>query len=525
VIYRFEHLELDVARHELRTGGAPVPVEPQVFAVLWLLIANRERVVTREELLERVWPGRVVSESAVASRIKSARHAIGDDGTAQRAIRTIHGVGFRFVGEVQVLPGEVRVLGQASAVPAETGAAPEEAPGAGGRPSLAVLPFEQVGDADPSLAVADALPHDLITELSRLRWLFVIARGSTFRFRGAAADLDQVRLALNVRYALSGAVELRGSALTVSVELSDLLDRGVVWGERFRAELAGVHEIREEIVRVVIAALELRIPVNEARRAQLAAPERLDAWAAYHLGLRHMYRFTRADNEVASGYFQRAVGLEPGFARAHAGLSFTHFQSSFLRYARDVDGEAALAHRHAEACLERDPLDPFGAFTLGRALWLRGDLEGSLPWLERATTLSPSYAQAHYARAFSESLLGRAEAGHANVDAALALSPLDPLLYGFHGVRAFAHLGREEHPQAAAAGERAATSPGAHALLDLVATIGHQLNGDPARARSWAATARARSPDLTVAEFFRAFPFRDPATRARLGAVLTDHGF
>jgi len=521
VTFRFLDFELDVDRFELRSRGVAVPVEPQVFALLRLLVANRERVVTRQELLDQVWPGRIVSESTLASRIKSARQAVGDDGSAQRVIRTLHGVGFRFVASVDLVGPPVAT----EPAPAEAPAPAPEAGGAGGRPSIAVLPFRLVGDPEPRLAIADALPHDLITELARLRWLFVIARGSTFRFRGPEADLDHVREALGVRYCLCGVVEQRGAAMTVSVELADTLDRGVVWSERFRAAPGAVHEIREEIVRAVISALELHIPLHEARRAQLKAPADLDAWGAYHLGLRHMYRFTAPENRLATASFERAVALDPGFSRAHAGLSFTHFQNAFLRYATDLEGETALALRYAEACLERDPLDPFGSFTMGRALWLRGDLEGSLPWLERATTLSPSYAQAHYSRAFSEALLGNAGASHANVDAALALSPVDPLTYGFHGVRAFAHLIRAEHPQAAAAAERAGGSPGAHVLIDLLATAALELNGDPARARAWAAAARAKVPDITTARFFQAFPFRDPATRARLAAMLSRHGF
>lgn len=530
VIYRFGAYELDTARFELRANGAAVAIEPQVFALLGLLIAHRDRLVTRDEIIARVWEGRAVSEAAIASRIKSARHAIGDTGRDQRAIRTVHGVGFRFVADVTVdgaaAAGEPIAIAEPSGPPPGSAAAAAASDDAERfRPSIAVLPFRLVGISDPEFAIGDALPQDLITELSRLRWLLVIARGSSFRFRGANADVDRVRAALQVRYCLSGVVEVHGAAMTVSVELCDTQDRGVVWSDRFHGAFGAVHEIRDDIVRAVIDALEIQIPLNEVRRARLKPPEQLDAWSAYHLGLHHMFRFRNEDNQVATAFFERAVALEPRFARAYAGLSFTQFQNAFLRYTPDVAEAARLAHHFAERCLELDPLDPFGNCTMGRAVLLRGDLDGSLLWLERANLLNPNYAQARYSRGWTESLLGRAAESRANVDAALARSPLDPLVYAMWAVRAFCHMGQGEVAEAAETAERAARSPGAHALIEMIAVAGHGLNGDDARASAWVRSVRARAPELSAAEFFRAFPFRDRATQARLAETLARFGF
>ncbi len=523
MIYLFEDFELDTAKVELRTKGVAIPIEPQVFALLRLLVENRDRLVTKDEIIERVWLGRIISDSAVASRIKSARAALGDDGCSQRFIRTVHGVGFRFVTDVTALATASSHEARARAGDARDRDQAQVAQTS--QPSIAVLPFRFVGAAEPLSAIADALPHDLITELSRLRWLFVIARGSSFRFRGAEAEIDRVRAELNVRYCLSGVVEILNGALTVSVELCDAHGLGVVWSERFRAQLGAVHEIREEIVRAVVNALELQIPVNEARRAQLKSPENLDSWSAYHLGLHHMYRFNKADNLIATSLFERAVALEPTFARAYAGLSFTHFQDAFLRYAGNVLEAAKLAQYYAEQCLQRDPVDPFGNLTMGRAFWLRGELDGSLPWLERAATLNPNYAQAKYSRAWAEALLGSATVSQSNVDEALALSPLDPLLYGMLGVRAFSHIVLGEPDQAAEWAERAARSPGAHALIEMIAVLAYGLNGDDARAKTWAQSARARVPDLTEAAFLRAFPVRDPLTQKCISRTLEKFGF
>ncbi len=515
MIHVFKDFELDTERMELRQAGVAVRLEPQVFALLRLLIENRNRMVSKDEIVAKIWNGRIVSDSAIASRVKSARRAIGDDGRAQGAIRTVHGLGFSFVADVT------------TRVAVALAGSPETAPGEPlrhSRPSIAVLPFRSVGDAGPEFPIADALPHDLITELSRLHWLFVIARGSSFRFRGAEAQLGEVRSRLNVQYCLTGLVEISGKTMSVSVELSDTQDMGIVWSERFRGDVSAVHEIRDHIVNAVTSAVEVRIPFNEAQRAALKSPENLDAWSAYHLGLHHMYRFNKPDNDTATGLFERAIAMEPGFARAYAGLSFTHFQNAFLRYGDDAEA-TRLAQRYAAQCLERDPLDPFGHFTMGRSHWLRGDLEASLPWLERANALNPNYAQAKYSRGWAEALLGSAAASQTNIAAALALSPLDPMVYGMLGVRALSHLTLGDAGLAAEWAERAANSPGAHALIEMIAAAAHGLNGNDAKARAWAASAHARAGYLDKADFLRAFPFRDLPTRERVTGMLGSLGF
>lgn len=515
MIYRFAQYELDIGRVELRNGAVAVAAEPQVFALLRLLVENSGRVVTKDEIVEKIWNGRFVSDSAISSRVKSARQAIGDDGRAQALIRTVHGIGFAFAAEVTARPAAV--INQLDE-PARNELLQES------RPSIAVLPFRLVGSTETAFPIADALPQDLITELSRLHWLLVIARGSSFQFRGADTSLEVVREKLNVRYCLSGVVEMSGRTLTVSVELSDTQTGGIVWSERFAADLGAIHEIRDQIIAAVTGAVEVRIPFNEAQRALSKAPENLDAWSAYHLGLHHMYRFNRLDNDIATGLFERAAAMEPGFARAYAGLSFTHFQSAFLRYSEDP-AVATQAQRYASQCLERDPLDPFGHFTMGRSLWLHDDLEASLPWLERANALNPNYAQARYSRGWAEALMGSAQASQANIAAALVLSPMDPLVYGMLGVRAMSHLVLEDTSQAAVWAERAANAPGAHALIEMIAATAHGLNGNEEKARTWARSVRARAAHLDKTDFLRAFPFRDPPTRARIASVLDRLGF
>jgi TolB-like protein/Tfp pilus assembly protein PilF len=517
MIYRFGPFELDTAKVELRSGGGVCPVEPQVFALLALLVDNRERLVSKDEIIEKVWDGRAVTEAAVASRVKSARKVLGDDGKTQQFIKTIHRQGFRFVADVKI--SRAGVAGQGG------GEAAVQFADHTSRPSIAVLPFRPIGAAGLYAAIADALPQELITELSRLRWLFVTARGSSFRLRGSDADIREIGRLLDVRYCLSGTVEIAGASLAVTVELSDTRDGGVVWAEHFAGSIDDVHQIREDIRSRVLVALEIQIPLHEAALARLTVTENLDAWSSYHLGLQHMYRFNRKDNAAATALFQQAVGRDPNFARAHAGLSFVHFQTAFMHHSDDLAGEIALARRFALRGLELDPIDPFVNFAMGRTFWLEGDLESSLAWLERATSISPNYAQGIYARAWAESLAGRGLDGRRHVDLAMRLSPLDPLYYAMLATRAFTHMIMGEDAEAAGWAERAARSPGAHVLIALIAVAAHGLGGDEIRAASWAANVRSRNPTLTRSDFFRAFPMTSEATKARVSNALARFRF
>ena len=220
-----------------------------------------------------------------------------------------------------------------------------------GRPSIAILPFRMVGYSEAYSAIADAIPTELISCLSRLRWLTVISRGSTFRFRHDDPDLSAIHAILGAHYCLTGLVEIYGAVIAVSVELSDTRTQAVIWSERFSGTVSDVNKTRNEIVTHVISALELHVPLNEAKRARLRPPENLDAWGIYHLGLQHMYRFNKTDNQIAAGHFECATQLEPGFARAYAARSFTSFQTAFLRYTTDTTQDVSDARRFAEKCV------------------------------------------------------------------------------------------------------------------------------------------------------------------------------
>lgn len=512
----FGEYHLDPERFELRRGIDPVGLEPQVLALLLHLVRHRDRLVTKDEIAEIVWPGRIASDASISSRIRLARQAVNDDGQRQATIRTVHGKGFRFVaGVVETAP--------AQSTPVASG--PKSDTMLTGKPSIAVLPFRALAMAPELAILADAIPCEIIQALSRLRWLAVIARGSSFRFRKPDPDLDLVATALGARYVLSGIIEPNARGLAVTLELSDSSSNEVIWGDRIIAPLDSIDELRSRIVTHLVTALEVYVPLNEARGAQMAPIETLDAWANYHLGLQHLYRFTAPDNLCAKGCFERAVTLDPRFARAHAGLSFTSFLEAFLHLGPDVAQARKAARRHAERGLELDPLDPFANFTMGRSHWLTHDLDAAAGWLDRATQLNPNYAQAFYSSALTSMLTGNLSATEAGLDMALNLSPLDPLLYGIHGVRSQMFIQAGDHAAAAHWGDRAATTPGAHYLITMIAMVANGLAGQHDQAARWRQAVRNRKPDATAKHYFTAFPTQDTLSRSRIEQELRRHGF
>jgi TolB-like protein len=514
--WEFGAFRLDPERFELTLCGERVRVEPQVLAILVHLVRNRGRMVSRDELIEVVWNGAAVSDASISSRIRSVRAAVGDDGTRQKVIRTVHGRGFRFLPEVaEDVPArpKARDPGATSGV-ARTG-----------RPSIAVLPLMPLVVNEAHAILADAIPHEIIQALSRLRWLSVTARGSSFRFRQAAPDVELAATALGVRYVLSGILETSGASLSVTLELTDSGLGEIIWADRLTSDIGEVDDLRARIVNHIVAALEIVVPENEARLAHLSGADKFDAWANYHLGLRHLYRFTATDNAAARLRFEKAATLEPAFARAQAGLSFTNFIDAFLRLVPDVSAAQAAARQHAERGLELDALDPFVNFTMGRSHWLTHELDGARQWLSRATALNPNYAQGYYASAFTSMLLGDAASTETELDTALTLSPLDPLLYGMHGVRAQMLIQHQEYLSAARWAGRAAATPGAHYLICLIAVVAHGLADDHAEAARWRKEVRRRKPDASAKDYFNAFPTQDGPSRTLIAAELRRQGF
>jgi TolB-like protein len=380
------------------------------------------------------------------------------------------------------------------------------------------MPFQDGMAAGPRGGWADALAHDVITRLAKLRSLFVIAEGTVFALRERQLPLEAAGRVLDVDYVVGGVVRVRGDRLSVEVQLDETRTARVVWTEAFDGGREDAFELIDEIGNRIVASVASEIEANERNRAILKPPSSLDAWEAHHRGLWHMYRFTRADNEAAQRFFQRSVELDPTFSRAHAGLSFTHWQNAFQGWA-DREPEIDRALEAARCGMMVDDRDPAVHWAQGRALWLRGLHDPSVLELAQAVDLSPNFAQGHYSLAFVEAQAGDPLAAIAAADRSRSLSPFDPMLFGMLGARAIALVRLGRHAEAADFAVKAAARPNAHAHIFAIAAFSLALHGALDEARAHAAAARRLLPGYSLAHFRRAFRLdRDGEARFAEGA-------
>jgi tetratricopeptide (TPR) repeat protein len=346
----------------------------------------------------------------------------------------------------------------------------------------------------------------VITRLAKLRSLFVIAQGSVFALHERRIAPEEAGRMLNVDYVASGSLQRRGKQLTVSVELSETRTARIVWAEVFDHKADDAFLVLDEIGNRIVASIDHEIETAERNRAILRPPSSLDAWEAHHRGLWHMYRFSRGDNEQAQGFFETAVRLDPTFARAYAGLSFTHFQNAFQGWAERT-GEIDRAFDAAGQSLMVDDRDPAAHWAMGRALWLRGRHDQSVLELETAIELSPNFALGHYTMAFVQSQAGDPRAAIAASDHSRHLSPFDPLLFGMLGARAMALVRLGQFAEAADWGVKAAARPNAHAHILAIAAYSLALAERNDEARAHLAAIHKTLPHYGIDDFLTAMQF------------------
>ncbi|MER8379467.1 transcriptional regulator [Mesorhizobium sp. M1399] len=381
--------------------------------------------------------------------------------------------------------------------------------------SLAVMPFiEQAGiggvPGSPRGGIADGLTHDIITRLAKLRDFFVIARGSVFALAEKNIAPEDAGRRLNVDYVATGMVRCQAGRVTVAVELVEVRTARIVWAETFERKPDDIFAVLDDIGNSIVSSISAEIETVERNRAMLKAPNSLNAWEAYHRGLWHMYRFTRAENEQARHFFDLALKLDPTFARAYAGLSFTHWQNAFQRWG-DRDQESAMAFEAAGQSLLVDDHNPAAHWAMGRALWLRGEQDGSLIELERAVDLSPNFALGHYALSFVHSQSGDPKAAIGSSDHSRHLSPFDPLLFGMLGARAMSHVRLGQFDEAAEWALKAAARPNAHAIILAIAAHCLALAGRLDEGQGFAAALRKTLPNYCADDFIGTFRFEPDA--------------
>ena len=502
----------------LWSGEREIKLTPKAAGVLGALLARAGEPVSKEALFETVWPNTVVSDDALGSCIQELRRALADDPKEPRFIETRHRRGYRFVANV-VPAGE------------PVAAAPQkESSQTGGKPTIAVLPFDNIsGDAGQDY-FSEGMTEDIITALSRHRSLLVIARGSTFAFKGRGVDVRHIGTQLGADYVVEGSVAKAGQLLRITARLVETEAGRCVWTEHYDRDLSDMLDVQDEIVATIAARIEPEVGSAERTRVARKSPEALRAWDFFHLGLKCFYRFTPQDNLEAQRLFRRAIELDPGLAQAHAWLSFAMVLAMLYFEADPSEPRLDEAVSIARKAVELDERDALARFTYGRALLARKSYRDSIAELESAVELNPNLAVVYCGLGDSLAYEGRFTEAIPYFEKAINLSPFDPQRWAFYSYRALAHVLAGEFENAVEWARRATRVPNCHywPFAHLVAALGH-LQRDSELAGALA-DLRHRKPTFSCSfARERLFYIKNPEHLERYleglrKAGLTEHG-
>jgi TolB-like protein len=448
VLYRFENYVLDTDRRELLLDGKLVSIAPQVFDILVYLIRHRERVVSKDDLIAAVWGGRIVSESALTTRLNAARKAIGDSGEDQRLIKTLARKGVRFVGTVR--EAEQRAAPTAEPVEPIASAASQE------QPSIVVLPFANLSQDPLQDYFTDGVVEDIITELSRFSGLFVIARNSSFTYKGKAVDIRAVGRDLGVRYALEGSVRKIATRVRITGQLIDAESGRHIWADRFESSLEDIFALQEQMAHSVVGAIAPRLEQAEIERAKRKPTEDLSAYDCFLRGMAGWHEWTRAGHDVALKQFYQAIELDPAFARPHALAAGCYLMRKSNGWTADRIAETAETDRLARLGADLGRSDAVSLAWSAHALaHVVGDIRAGVALIDHALRLNPNLAVAWQRSGWIRVYAGECELAIEHLRTAMRLSPLDPLMHLAYSAAAFACFLLDDLDQSSAWSDRA----------------------------------------------------------------------
>jgi len=523
VQFLFGDHALDTDRRELRRDGDQISLGPQVFDLLVYLLQNRERVVSKDDLFAAVWNGRIVSESTLTTHINAVRKAIGDTGEAQCLIRTVPRKGFRFVGEVR----EEQLKSQGSSKPDPVGSNQSKAASLSAlpdKPSIAVLPFQNLSGDPEQEYFADGVVEDIITALSRMRWLFVIARNSSFTYKGRAVDVRQVGRELGVRYVLEGSLRKATNRVRIAGQLIDTSSGAHLWAERFDGMLEDIFALQDQMTTSVLGAIAPALERVEIERARSKPTESLDAYDYFLRGMAIFYRRTRESTTEAIQQFSKAIEIDPEYAAAYGMAAQCYTWRKINDWVNDRPREAAEGARLARLAIELGKQDAVALARAAHSLTvLAGDVETGIECIERALTLNPNLAVAWHLSGALRMYCGDPELAIQHLAQAMRLSPLDPEAFRSQGVTALNHLFARRFDEASMWGEKALREMPSFLPGLTSAAAGHALAGRADEADRIMQSLRQFAPAMRVSYIKDWVPFR-PQDRAILEDGLRKAG-
>src|SRR5712691_5731761 len=466
LLYVFDNCVLDTERRELRRGANAISLQPQVFDLLEYLIRNRERVVSKDDLIAGIWGGRIVSESALITRINAARAAIGDSGAEQRSIKTLPRKGVGFIANVR----------EQQALEANATAVVQPGLPLPDMPSIAVLPFQEMSGDPGQDYFADGVVDEIITALSRFRQLFVIARNSSFTYKGRSVDVKQVGRELGVRYVLEGSVRKAASRVRITAQLIDAIRGTHLWADRIDGTFGDIFDLQDQVTENVVGSLAPKIEQAEIERTKHKPTDSLDAYDCYLRAMMYFHRWTGESISDAMRLFYRAIELDPGFASAHGLTAWCYVRRKLSGWMEDPAREMAELERLARRASELAGDDAVALFSAGWALvQTSSDAEAGAAMIDRALTVNPNIPAAWLVGGWTKIYLGEPETAIGFFARAIRLNPLDPLIARMHTGIAAAQFLAGHYKEAAFSAETALRQHPNDLPLLRVAAASHAL--------------------------------------------------
>lgn len=501
MIYHFSSFAVDTERLKLSGQFGPIPLQPQAFALLVFLIENADRVVSKDEIFDAVWQGRIVGDGTLNARINAVRTAVGDDGTRQEVVKTMPRQGFRFVATVQD-----------AAVPA-TAAESDGVPAK----SIGVLPFTDIGNDPEQAYFADGLTEDLITDLSKLRDLFVIARNTTFSFKGSSKGTVEIGREMGVANILEGSVRRAGGRIRINTQLVDTATGGPIWAERYDRDFSDIFAVQDDITAEITSALQARLEGGSDSR-EGASTE------AYELCLRARALFFKMQPEAfreCTALLDRATEIAPTYARAWAEQVFP-FQSGHTFGFPGFEGGLAIAIEKGQRAVELDDSSGFAHARLAWALIIDGRNDPGLEHFERAVALEPNNAEVY---AWYCEALNFADQPERAIDAAETCLQFDPVAPPnvLHHL-AHAKFLMSDHDAAIELESRVARVMPSFPPGRIIATAALVEQGRLEDARDQVQIVLSYNPDFKRAHFEARYPYRNAAQKERISTALLKAG-
>jgi len=416
MIYKCGNFSLDTQSYVLEHEGIKQAIEPQVFDLLLYLIENRTRVVTRNELLENLWKGRFVSESALNGRLKAARKAVGDNGKQQQIIKTIHRRGYKFIADITI--SSDADSGILPSVPLQSAIS--------NKPSVAVLPFENLSEASESDYFADGLTQDINNNLCRYRDLLVIDSHSAFEYREGHSSIENIARDLGVQYLASGSIRRAGNRVRISAQLIEAFSGKLIWGESLERAYEDVFTLEDEVASKIASSLASHIESESLAIAARKSPESMGAFDCVLRAREFDGRSDKEDLAAERGMLEQAIEIDPRYPAAYAHMACSYVRESETEWCESREAALRQAIDYARKAESLDEYNSFAHMALGWAYLYQKKFDLAETHLDRAIDCNPNDYDSYCIKSWLLAMTGRAPEVSFCGTRALQLNPLAP---------------------------------------------------------------------------------------------------